>query len=83
VRDVGRMFVQEAATMITLSFKWAKDLVSQPETGMGYQVASVYLKDGRQVQRVMIIGGTIADVNGDPNIPFAEDDIERIVVTGR
>jgi hypothetical protein len=29
--------------MITLSPKWAKELASKPETGMGYQVVSVVL----------------------------------------
>jgi len=32
--------------MIKLSAKWAEELVSSPETGMGYQVAAVVLKNG-------------------------------------
>ena len=66
--------------MITLSAKWARYLIRKPETGMGYQVASVYLKDGRRFDRVMIVGGTIAQIDDDPSIPFAESDIERIVI---
>ena len=31
--------------MLALSNKWAPILVSQPETGMSYQIASVSLKD--------------------------------------
>ncbi|MGD0800977.1 MAG: hypothetical protein ABR906_06660 [Terracidiphilus sp.] len=67
--------------MIHLSANWAKDLVSQPETGMGYQIATVFLKDGRQFDKVAIIGGTVASVDGNSYIPFAEPDIEKIVVT--
>jgi hypothetical protein len=67
--------------MIKLSERWAKQLTSQPETGMGYQVATVFLKDGRHFDQVMIVGGVITSVKKDPTIPFVEDDIDRIVVT--
>ncbi len=67
--------------MITLSKKWAKVLVSEPESGMGYQVASIYLKDGRRFDQVMIVEGRITSIEDDPYIPFTEADIDRIVVT--
>jgi hypothetical protein len=67
--------------MIKLSTRWAPDLVSKGETGMGYQVASVYLKNGRCFEQVVIVGGLITNIKDDPNIPFDETDIERIVVT--
>jgi hypothetical protein len=67
--------------MIKLSTRWAPDLVSQGETGMGYQCASVYLKNGQCFEQVVIVGGLITSIKDDPNIPFGESDIERIVVT--
>lgn len=67
--------------MIQLSEKWAKQLTTQPETGMGYQVATVFLKDGRRFDQVMIVGGNITSVKKNPMIPFVEEDIDRIVVT--
>ena len=67
--------------MIALSDKWAKVLVPQPETGMGYQIVSVYLKDGRRFDHVVIVGGTISSIKGDSIIPFQESDIDKIVVT--
>jgi hypothetical protein len=67
--------------MIYLSAKWAKDLVSQPETGMGYQIVTVFLRDGRQFDKVSIVGGSIASVDGYSDVPFAEPDIDKIVVT--
>jgi len=49
-RDVGWV------VMLALDKKWAKVLISRPETGMGYQIVSVRLKDGRRFERVMIVG---------------------------
>ncbi len=66
--------------MLALSNKWAPILVSQPETGMGYQVASVFLIDGRRFDRVSIVGGFIVKIGDSTNIPFKEAEIENIVV---
>jgi hypothetical protein len=68
------------ALMLTLSNKWAPILASQPETGMGYQIASIFLTDGRQFDHVMIVGGIITKIGGSAEIPFEERQIERIVV---
>lgn len=66
--------------MLALSDKWAPILVAQPETGMGYQIASVFLKDGRRIDHVTIVGGYITKAGDSTDIPFQEVDIERIVV---
>jgi hypothetical protein len=67
-------------TMLALSKKWAPILTSQPETGMGYQVASVMLADGRRYNGVTIVGGYITSVKGSADIPFAENEIREILV---
>jgi hypothetical protein len=67
--------------MIHLSPKWAPYLKSQPEAGMSWQVVTVHLKDGRKFERVVVVGGTIASIAGDNDIPFAEADISELVVT--
>ena len=67
--------------MLELSEKWATVLASQRETGMGYQVVTIRLKDGRQFAGVTVVGGVINGVAGSEAIPFAEGDIEDIVVT--
>jgi len=67
--------------MLELSNKWAMVLASQRETGMGYQVVTIRLKDGRQFAGVTVVGGVVNRVEGAQSIPFAEDDIEDIVVT--
>ena len=67
--------------MITLSDKWAPKLVAQGETGMGYQIASVILKDGRRFDHVVIVGGIIGQIKDIEGIPFSEEDIAEIIVT--
>lgn len=67
--------------MIALSDKWARSLVTQGETGMGYQIASVVLKDGRRFRQVVIVEGTITQIKDVEGIPFSEDQIDQIVVT--
>lgn len=67
--------------MLQLSEKWAPILLSQPETGMDYQIASVFLRDGRRFDRVMIVGGMITSVDGNRETPFREEEIMDIKVT--
>jgi hypothetical protein len=71
---------QAKARMLALSEKWAPILRSQPETGMGYQIASVFLMDGRRFDYVTIVGGYITKVGASSAIPFNEAEIGRIVV---
>ncbi len=67
--------------MLKLSDKWAPKLIAQGETGMGYQIVSVVLKDGKRFDQVVIVGGTIGQIKGIEGIPFAEDEIAEIIVT--
>jgi hypothetical protein len=64
-----------------LPHKWAPCLLRQGETGMGYQATSITLKDGRVIEDVLIVGGTIAEVRGYDTIPFSVDEISDIRVT--
>src|SRR5258706_9328583 len=54
--------------------QWAETLRSQDETGMGYTVCTVGLKDGRAFERVVIVGGTISQCGGEEAIPFTGDE---------
>ena len=69
------------AKTVVLSKKWASYLSSLPETGMGYQVVAVVLKNGQKFERVVIDSGYITRVRGYGEIPFAETDIVEIRVT--
>jgi hypothetical protein len=67
--------------MLYLSKKWADVLTRERETGMGYQVVSIFLADGRRYDGVTVVDGMVSKVAGSTSIPFVEDDIARIVVT--
>ena len=67
--------------MLTLSTKWASELAAKPETGMGYQIASVVLKDGKRFDQVVIVEGNITQIKGVEGIPFSEAQIEQIILT--
>lgn len=67
--------------MIILSDSWGPKLVAQGESGMGYQIASILLKDGRQFDRVVIVGRNITQIKDVEGIPFTEKEIEKIIVT--
>ena len=67
--------------MLQLSDRWAARLISQGESGMGYQVATVILRDGQRLDGALIVGGVITRISGRPDIPFGEADIADIVVT--
>ena len=76
-----KFYFHLVTNMIVLSSRWAEVLSSQPETGMGYQVATVRTKDGRSFAKVVIVGGIVSSFQGNPDIPFSEDDIDAITVT--
>lgn len=67
--------------MLALSEKWAPLLKSKPEAGMGYQVASIILRDGRKFEKSTIVGGYVTQIAGVTGIPFDEESIVDIIVT--
>ena len=56
------------------------DLKRTGETGIGYQVISVELKDGRCFDQVVASEGCIIEVRGYKEIPFAPEDIASVIV---
>lgn len=63
---------------------WTDYLAKHPETGMGYQIVSVTLADGRKVEDVAIIEcNIIGEVRGHADVPFDPEDIVAIEVTHR
>jgi hypothetical protein len=67
--------------MIVLSDTWARSLVAQGEAGIGYQIATIILKDGRRFEQAVIVEGAITQIKDVEGIPFSEDQIDQIVVT--
>ena len=65
-----------------LPSKFVEILRNEPESGMGYQIVTVVTTGGRRYDRVMIVDGTdIASVDGQSEIPFDANEVERIIVT--
>ena len=56
-------------------------MASKPETGTGYQVVTVILKDGKKFDQVAVVEGQIADIRGRKDIPFTEEEIAEIILT--
>jgi hypothetical protein len=67
--------------MLLISDGWAEVLASQPETGMGYQIVSIRLTDGRCIDNVKVVGGIISRLPAEVLEWFSNEDIEEIVVT--
>jgi hypothetical protein len=67
--------------MIELSKKWLAELVDKPETGMGYQVVSIVLKDGKRYDQVVVVEGRVTQIRELGDIPFTEEQIAQIILT--
>jgi hypothetical protein len=68
--------------MLNIPEKFIKELMSKPETGMGYQIVKIILKDGREFNQVAVIQSSIiGQIRGMDKIPFKEDEIDQIILT--
>lgn len=67
--------------MFVLSKKWLEYLRTLPETGMGYHVVTIELKDGRKFKQSIIDSGQLVRIRGLQEIPFSESDIANLTVT--
>jgi len=56
------------------------DLKRTGETGIGYQVISVELKDGTCFDQVVASEGCIIEVRGYEQIPFAPEEVASVLV---
>ena len=59
--------------------KWQQRVRALPETGMGYCVVRVTLRDGQQFEQAVIDSGWLRRVRGLPDVPFTEGDIAEIL----
>jgi hypothetical protein len=57
------------------------DFKGQPETGMGYWIATAHLRDGRVLKQVLVESGYVTMVHGHAGVPFDEADVDRFVVS--
>ncbi|MGB6595792.1 MAG: hypothetical protein WA621_07870 [Candidatus Acidiferrum sp.] len=50
------------------------------ETGIGYQIVSVQLRDGRTFDQVVTSEGCVIEVRGFKEIPFAAEEVAAVSV---
>jgi hypothetical protein len=62
------------------SRKWMQYVKGLPETGMGYTIVAVRLRDGRKFEQAITDSGHLTKVRGLPEVPFKEEDIVDITV---
>jgi hypothetical protein len=56
-------------------------MAQNKETGIGYVVVSVKLKDGTSFDQVAISAGCVIEVRGFKKVPFEGEDIASMEVT--
>jgi hypothetical protein len=66
--------------LVPIPSRFVDYLKRAEETGIGYQVVSVELKDGRSFDQVATSEGCIIEVRGYEEIPFATDDVASVKV---
>ena len=73
----------EMRHLVPIPKEWAAYLKRQRETGLGYQVISVNLKDGRRFDQVVASEGCVIQVRGYSEVPFQEDEVESVQMNNR
>ena len=71
------------SNVIPVPGKWIYYLKAQEETGPGYQVLAVKLKDGRCFDQVVASEGCIIQVRGYDEVPFTPDEVMSVEVNHR
>ena len=66
--------------LVPIPTSFVDQLKKAEETGVGYQVVKVKLKDGRFFDQVAASDGHIIEVRGFRDIPFAPDDVQSVIV---
>ena len=61
--------------------KWTEFYHESGETGMGYLIVTVILKNGSKYERVVINGGYVTQVYGFDEVPFDVDEIKEMHAT--
>jgi hypothetical protein len=67
---------------LQLDARWIEKLRNQPESGMGYQRVRVRLKDGRVIEDVVVLNGSLLDLTEDVG-PVTPPDIVDLELESR
>jgi hypothetical protein len=66
--------------LVLIPDEFVHQLKQDRETGLGYQVVSVTLKDGSSFEQVATSEGSVIAVRGHDDIPFGAEDVARVSV---
>ena len=66
--------------LVPIPTDFAARLKEASETGLGYQVVSVELKNGNSFDQVATSEGYVIEVRGYDEIPFSADDVADVRV---
>jgi hypothetical protein len=69
--------------LVTLPNEWADCLRRHEQTGLGYQVVSVNLRDGRRFGQVVVSEGCVIQIRGHRDVPFTQDEVASVKVNHR
>ena len=69
--------------VVTIPNGWADYLRREEQTGLGYQVVSVNLKDGRTFGQVVVSEGCVIQVRGHREVPFQQEEVASVQVNHR
>ncbi len=66
--------------LVPIPSGFVDNLKRTKETGIGYQVVSVELRDGRSFDQVVTSEGCVIEVRGFKEIPFSSEDVASVIV---
>ena len=66
--------------LVPIPREYADGLKHHGETGPGYQVVSVTLRNGKRFDQVIASEGCVIHVRGHKDIPFAPDEVASVAV---
>ena len=69
--------------LVPIPRDYVDSLKRDKETGIGYQIVSVKLKDGRFFEQAVVSEGCIIQVRGYTDVPFAPEELASVSVNHR
>jgi hypothetical protein len=66
--------------LVPIPHEHASLLKHHRETGMGYHVISVTLKNGKHFEQVLTSEGCVIQVRGHRDVPFSPEDVAAVDV---
>jgi hypothetical protein len=67
--------------LIPIPREQADLLKRQGETGMGYQVVAVTLKNGKKFDQVVTSEGHVIQVRGHKDVPFNSEEVAAVAIS--